>query len=60
MMTDVSYIPCRVQAKDNHSFVVLPTPKKLNGGLSSSSLKSAAQRIAKIMDGVIPVYTAKK
>lgn len=60
MMTDASYIPCRVQAKDNHSFVVLPTSKKLNGGLSSSSLKSAAQRIAKIMDGVIPVYTAKK
>lgn len=55
-VTDASYIPCKVTTKDGHSWVVVPTNKKLNGGYSSSVLDGAAKRIAKIIDGVIPEY----
>ena len=53
-MTDASYIPCHVMNKDSHSFVVVPTSSKLNGGFTSNVLTSAKQRIDKIMNGVIP------
>ena len=59
-MTDASYIPCRVCNKDNHNCVVVPTNKKFNGGYTSETLNSAAKRISKIMNGVIPEYTGKK
>ncbi|MCR4720666.1 MAG: CapA family protein [Lachnospiraceae bacterium] len=55
-MSGASYIPCNVQARDGHSFVVFPTSKKLNGGVSSASLKNATKRIAGIMGGVISPY----
>jgi hypothetical protein len=55
-MSGASYIPCNVQARDGHSFVVFPTSKKLNGGVSSASLKNATKRIAGIMCGVISPY----
>lgn len=53
-MTGASYIPCHVMAKDNHSFVVVPVSKELNGGYTSTVLDSAKKRIDKIMNGVIP------
>ena len=56
-MADVSYIPCHVMTKDGHSFVAVPTNKKLNGGYSADTLNAAQKRIDKIMNGVIKEYT---
>ena len=53
-MTGASYIPCRVAPKAGHSFVVIPILKYKDGSYASNSLKEAAQRISKIIDGVIP------
>ena len=55
-MTDASYIPCRVTAKDKYSFVVVPTSFELNGGFSSKTLKESEKRIGKIMGNVIQKY----
>jgi len=55
-MTDAAYIPCKVMPKDGSQFVVIPTNKKLNGGLSYKSLQEASKRIEAIVDGVIPEY----
>jgi hypothetical protein len=56
-MADVSYIPCHVMTKDGHSFVAVPTNKKLNGGYFADTLNAAQKRIDKIMNGVIKEYT---
>ncbi|MCR5830141.1 MAG: CapA family protein [Lachnospiraceae bacterium] len=55
-MSDVSYIPCKVMPKDGSQFVVMPIDINLNGGLSGTSLKEAGERIANLMNGVIPEY----
>ena len=55
-INEAAYIPCRVTTISGHSWVVVPTSKKLNGGYSSSVLDGAKKRIAKIIDGVIPEY----
>ena len=49
-----SYIPCRVTPKFGHSFVVMPILRYSDGRCASRSLEEAAQRIAAIIDGVIP------
>ncbi len=53
-MTDASYIPCRVAPKAGHSFTVIPILRYRDGSCSSKSLKEAADRVAAVMDGVIP------
>ena len=55
-MSDAPYIPCRVTAKDNYSFVVVPTSSDMNGGYSSKTLKEAEKRIGKVMGGVIKKF----
>ena len=57
-MTDASYIPCKVLARDGRSFVVMPTNKGLNGGLSYTSLKEAHDRIAAVLGKAIREYTS--
>ncbi len=53
-MTDASYIPCRVAPKAGHSFTVIPILRYKDGSCASRSLKEASDRIAGIIDGVIP------
>ena len=53
-MTDASYIPCRVAPKAGYSFTVIPILRYKDGSCASKSLKEASDRIAGIIDGVIP------
>ena len=56
----LSYIPCRVMHYRSHSFVVVPTDSKLNGGISDRRLKEADERIGKVLGktegGTLPKY----
>jgi len=54
--SSASYIPCRVTSMDGQNCIVVPVSKKLNGGYSSGVLTAAHDRIAKIMNGIIPEY----
>ncbi|MCR5430957.1 MAG: CapA family protein [Lachnospiraceae bacterium] len=59
-MTDASYIPCKVMARNGAQFVVTPTNAELNGGIRGKSLSEARERIGAVMGGVIPEYSVKQ
>ena len=48
--SSISYIPCRVTSYRSRSFVVVPADPELNGGLKSSSLTEADERISAILN----------
>ena len=60
VISECSYIPCRVMSYRSHEFVVVPTDPELNGGLSDDRLKAADERITAIIenteDGELPIY----
>ena len=57
--SESSYIPCRMITYEKRQYVVMPTSKTLNGGLSNSELNDATKRINKIMNNVIPEYSGQ-